>query len=307
MCRLRAVWLPGIDSCWPVYYEFSYAFLRVDAVLGDRLKTYDPHAAKGLSGALLDMASGLMKAELWFEFAKDEIQHRFRRSLLGVSWLVVSFAMFVAGVAYFFSGFASMPMDEFVFHVAIGYAAYLFIIGNLIDGCEVFTSSKIWIKAMPLPYSIHVYRSITRSVLALFMQFIIIAVLMIIYQKVPSITYLLAIPALLIYVLNAVFIQFLLGLVAARHRDLGHLVTSISRLLIFVTPILWSREGMVGQRAFIADLNPLTHYVEILRAPLMGVPPRLTSWITVIAITIVSGVVTLLVAAVFRRRLPYWL
>lgn len=276
-------------------------------MLGDRLKTYDPHAAKGLRGALLDMVSGLMKAELWFEFAKDEIQHRFRRSLLGVSWLFVSFAMFVAGVAYFFSGFASMPIDEYVFHVAIGYAAYLFIIGNLIDGCEVFTSSKIWIKAMPLPYSVHVYRSITRSVLTLSMQFIVIIALMAFYRKVPTIECLWAIPAMLVYVINAVFIQFLLGLIAARHRDLGHLVTSVSRLLIFVTPILWSREGMTGQRALIADLNPLTHYIEILRAPLMGAPPRLTSWITVIAITALSCIVTLLVASAFRRRLPYWL
>ena len=276
-------------------------------MLGDRLKTYDPHAAKGLRGALLDMASGLMKAELWFEFAKDEIQHRFRRSLLGVSWLFVSFAMFVAGVAYFFSGFVSMPMDQFVFHVAIGYAAYLFIIGNLIDGCEVFTSSKIWIKAMPLPYSVHVYRSITRSSLTFIMQFVMIIALMVVYKKAPSISHLWAIPATFIYLVNAVFIQYFLGLAAARHRDLGHLVTSISRLLIFVTPILWSREGMAGQRAFVADLNPLTHYVEILRAPLMGAPPRLTSWAIVIVITIISGAITLLVAAAFRRRLPYWL
>lgn len=268
---------------------------------------YDPHTARGFSGFLTDLVRGLAMVDLWRAFAMDEIQQRYRRSVLGVSWIVISFMMFVGGVAFFFSGFSDAPLSTFIFHVALGYAAFVFITGNFIDGCEVFTNSSVWIKAMPLPYSVHVYRSLFRSAVTFGLHLLVIIPVMVGFGWVPGLLTLWVLPALVLYLVNAVAAQYLLGLIAARFEDVGHLVTSVTRLLIFVTPILWVREGLQGARAMAADLNPLTHYVEIFRAPMMGVEPRLTSWLVVLALTIVLWSLTALAASAFRRRLPYWL
>jgi len=270
-------------------------------------RPYDPHTARGFGSFLIDLVRGLGMVDLWRAFALDEIQQRYRRSILGVSWIVISFTMFVGGVAFFFSGFSNAPLSEFIFHVALGYAAFIFITGNFIDGCDVFTNSSVWIKAMPLPYSVHVYRSLFRSVVTYGLQMLVIIPVMVGFGWKPSLITLWVIPAWAVYLLNAVAVQYLLGLVAARFEDVGHLVTSVTRLLIFVTPVLWVREGLEGSRAIAADLNPLTHYVEIFRAPMMGVEARLTSWLVVLALTLVLWCLTALAASMLRRRLPYWL
>ena len=270
-------------------------------------KIYDPHAARGVSGFLSDLWVGLSMVELWRAFAWDEIQHRYRRSALGISWIVLSFLMFVAGVSFFFAGFSGRGVESFVAYVAIGYAAFIFITGNFVDGCQVFTSSSVWIKAVSLPYSVHVYRSLFRSLLTFFLQMVVVIPILVWAGIRPGAVTLLFVPAVLVYLLNAVAVQYLLGLVAARFQDIGHLVTSIVRLMIFVTPILWVREGLEGARALAADPNPLTHYVEIFRAPLLGEMPRSTSWLVVVVLTVAVWGVVAMVAAAFRRRLPYWL
>jgi len=270
-------------------------------------RRYDLHAASGVRGFWMDLWAGLSMVELWRTFAWDEIQQRYRRSMLGVSWILLSFLMFVGGVSFFFSALSGWELQSFIVYVALGYAAFIFISGNFIDGCQVFTASHVWIKALSLPYSVHVYRSLFRSLLIFALQMAVVIPLMIWSGWVPGLVTLLVVPALAIYVLNAVAVQYLLGLIAARFQDVGHLVTSITRLLIFVTPILWVREGLDGARAFAADLNPLTHYVEIFRAPLLGEMPRMTSWAVVFGVTLGIWVAAALCAAVFRRRLPYWL
>ena len=270
-------------------------------------RRYDLHAASGVRGFWADLWAGLLMVELWRTFAWDEIQQRYRRSILGVSWIVLSFLMFVGGVSFFFSALSGQEIESYTVYVALGYAAFIFISGNFIDGCQVFTSSHVWIKAMSLPYSVHVYRSLFRSFLAFSLHMIVVVPIMIWSGWVPGLITLMVVPALAVYVLNAVAVQYLLGLIAARFEDVGHLVTSITRLLIFVTPILWVREGLDGARALAADWNPLTHYVEIFRAPFLGEMPRMTSWLVVFGVTFAVWLAAAVSAAIFRRRLPYWL
>lgn len=55
-----------------------------------------------IAGFFSDLVDGLRMSDLWRTFAWDEIQQRYRRSLLGVAWIVIAYAMFVGGVSIFF-------------------------------------------------------------------------------------------------------------------------------------------------------------------------------------------------------------
>ena len=84
------------------------------------------------------------------------------------------------------------------------------------------------------------------------------------------------------------------------------LITLIVTLTFFITPIFWKR-AMLSSRGFIADFNPLYHFIEILRAPLLGEAASWTSWIVTLGITGVGITATFLFFAIYLRRLPYWL
>lgn len=258
-------------------------------------------------GFFADLAAGLRMTDLWLTFAWDEIQQRYRRSILGVAWIVIAYAMFVGGVSIIFSAFTRQDGSFFVMHVAIGYAAFTFIVGNITDGCTVFTGARAWIHSIALPHSIHVYRSICRSIFIFGLQFIMAALIMISVGWRPSLLTLWVLPAILVFLLNAVAIQYLMGLISARFRDITHLVGSVTRLLLFVTPILWTRFDLRGMRSDLMDFNPVAHYVEIFRAPLMNMEPRPLSWIVVIGMTILVWIAAAIVASRVRQRLAYWL
>ncbi|KAA5803546.1 hypothetical protein F1654_06995 [Alkalicaulis satelles] len=260
-----------------------------------------------LAGFFSDLAAGLRMTDLWRTFAWDEMQQRYRRSMLGVLWIVIAYAIFVGGVSIIFSGFSRQDGAFFVMHVAIGYAAFTFITGNIVDGCQVFVGARAWIHSIALPHSIHVYRSICRSIFTFALQFVVALAIMIAAGWRPTLTGLWVLPAIAVFLLNAVAIQYLMGLISARFRDITHLVTSITRLLLFVTPILWTRFDLRGVRSTIADFNPVAHYVEIFRAPLMNLDPRPLSWAVVLVLTGLIWLGAIIAAARMRRRLAYWL
>jgi|TARA_R110000868_G_scaffold101630_1_gene279666 ABC-type polysaccharide/polyol phosphate export permease len=254
-----------------------------------------------------DLVAGFLMSDLWRTFAWDEVQKRYRRSMLGVVWIVVSYAILVGGVSIFFSAFSSADPFRFLTHVAIGYAAFNFFSSNITDGCRVFSGSANWIKSISLPYSIYVYKTMFRSIYVFSLQMTVALAVMLASGWRPSLVTLYIFPAMALYLINAVPIQYALGLLSARYRDLEHLVSSIMRLMIFMTPILWVREERTGIRADLADLNPFTHFLEVFRAPLMDVAPRLISWEVVLGVTVFVWVAAIVIAISIRRRLPYWL
>jgi ABC-2 type transport system permease protein len=54
-------------------------------------------------------------------------------------------------------------------------------------------------------------------------------------------------------------------------------------------------------------LNPFYHFVQILRAPLIGQSVNVGSWYVVVGITIAGWVLALVVMRNYRARVSYWL
>lgn len=254
-----------------------------------------------------DVRAGFSMYDIWLAFAWDEMQARYRRSVLGILWIIISYGIFVVGIAAFFGGFAEMGLASFTLYVALGYAVFQFLVGNVVDGCQVFASSAIWIKSTSLPYSVYVYKSIFRALFPFGLQMVIVGAVMVFLQIPLTWKALMVFPALAAFLATATALQYLLGLIAARFRDVTHLIDSITRILIFMTPVLWVREERSGLTALVADLNPLTHYVEIFRAPIMGVDARPLSWLVVVGVTLGLWLVAAGAMARMRRRLPFWI
>jgi len=261
----------------------------------------------GMAAFFADIVQGISKVDVWFTFAMDDMQQRYRRSALGLLWIMLSYAVFVGGISFFFGAFSQASPERFIAYVAIGYAMFAFLMAQIQDGCQVFVNASTWIKSVSMPFSIHVLRSIFRAIFTLALNLIVAFSAMLIMGWRPEFVALLCLPGFVVYLINAVAVQYTFGLIAARYRDVAHLTNSITRIMIFMTPILWVREEMSGARAIVADLNPLTHYIEIIRAPLLGDMPRISSWIIVLLITVLVWVIAAAAGAHMRRRLPYWI
>lgn len=257
-------------------------------------------------GAWQDVIQGLQCKDVWIAFAWDEIQNRYRRSVLGLAWLVVSYFLFVTCIATFFGGFSGLAGREFVVSVAFGYAFFAFMQAAIVDGCAVFSSAGGWVKSASLPYSIYVFKGLARNLFPLCIHLCCALVISPFFGWRPTAEFLLVLPAFFVILLTAIAVQYTLGLLAARMRDIGHLVQALARLLFFVTPILWVYEETGGLRRRIADVNPFTHFIEMVRDPIIGAPLEPNQWKTAILLCLLSWALYFGVAGLIRRKLPFW-
>ena len=138
----------------------------------------------------------------------------------------------------------------------------------------MFVANEGLIKQLPTPLSVHVYRLVWRQTILFAHNIVIYVVIAMIFPKPWKWTDLSVFPALAadraeLHLGVAVF-----GIVGTRFRDIGPLLNSLVQLLFFMTPIIWNDQTLqaqgAGQWRWVVELNPLYHYLDIVRAPLLG-------------------------------------
>jgi ABC-type polysaccharide/polyol phosphate export permease len=161
------------------------------------------------------------------------------------------------------------------------------------------------IKEVRLPYSLHIFRVIWRNMIMFGHNLVVYLVVAVIYGIKPSLATILVVPALLLLVVNAVSVGLLVSIVCARFRDVPQIIVSLLQIMFFVTPIIWQPE-LLRDHYFLVDSNPFYHFVEIVRAPMLGQPVAPTTWLYVGATTVVGWLLALTCLGRYRRFIPYW-
>lgn len=171
--------------------------------------------------------------------------------------------------------------------------------------CFAFISAEGIIKQQKLPMSIHVLRVIYKNMIVYLHNFVIVALVLFFYPPQISLDLLLFPLALFFFLINAIWVGMLLGMVSARFRDIPQIVGSLMTVALFVTPVMWKAD-MLGNKIFIAQVNPIFHFLEIMRQPLLGGQLPFLSWFVVITITLLGYIVLMAVFTRFRTRIAFW-
>lgn len=262
--------------------------------------------------AVGDLRQGLHQRELWLSLGWQDIKQRYRRSTLGPLWITIATGVMAIALGFLYSILFQIPLAEFLPHVTVGLIMWGFISGCIKEGAEVFIANEGLIKQLPSALSVHVYRLVWRQFLFLLHNLVIWVVLMIVFPRPLGWELLLSVLGLGVLMINGVWVAMLFGILATRFRDIAPLLDSMVQLLFYMTPIVWTTQtlyeqgGEIADRARIAELNPLYHYLEIVRAPMLGQPVAAYHWWVVLGCTAVGLLLAFLALRKFRARVPYW-
>jgi lipopolysaccharide transport system permease protein len=102
------------------------------------------------------------------------------------------------------------------------------------------------------------------------------------------------------------WIALVAAVVSARYRDVPVLIQNIINVLFWFTPLMYYPEQL-GRKRFLADYNPFTHMIALVREPLLGGAPTLNDWLVVGTLAILGWAGTFLFFARYRARIVYWL
>ena len=272
----------------------------------------EPSGSKTFAAAWHDLVRGFNQHELWLQLGWQDIKQRYRRSVLGPLWITIATGVMAAALGLLYSVLFKIPVAQFLPHVTVGLIMWTFISGCIKEGAQVFIDNEGLIKQLPSALSVHVYRLVWKQTLFLGHNLIIWVALMVIFLRPLGWDFLLAIPALMLLVANGVWVSMFFGIIATRYRDVAPLLEAGTQLLFYVTPIVWMTQtlkdqgGAISDRAKLAQLNPLYHYMEVVRAPLIGADLPVYHWWVVLGCTVAGLTIALLAMRQWRFRVSYW-
>ena len=257
--------------------------------------------------ALRDLSAARQRWPLIVYLAWHDIRARYRRSVLGPSWLTISVAVQVGALGLVYGGLFHLDISTYLPHLATGMTVWALIASTINEGCLCFIQSEGFLKGGALPKSMFPARVALRCLFNFGHDVIIVLIVLAIFPPDFGWQSFLCIPGLALLIVNGFWIGLLAGLLCARFRDLPPIVTSVLQVAFFVTPVIWVGKSLQGHTAVLLSFNPFAVFLSLVRDPLLGQFVPLSRWVTAVGITVAGLSLAFLVFARFRARLTYWL
>ncbi|MFF0145239.1 galactan export ABC transporter permease subunit Wzm/RfbD [Amycolatopsis sulphurea] len=291
--------------------------------------------SKSFRRALADLGAGLRARELWALLAWQDIKQRYRRSSLGPLWITVGMAVTALALGVVNSALFGTSISTLLPSITTGLILWNFMNGCIVEGSQTFIDNEGMIKQLPAPVSVYALRTVWRQALYLMHNLVVYVLILVIFfgklshpyrlvEKAGALLHpglgwevVLALPGLALLLFNGAWVVLLLGVVSTRFRDVPPVIQSFITMLFYATPIMWSmdqvrvmnqgsKDGFGSLAVQVLQLNPVYHFVEIVRAPLVGQQQSWTHWAVVGAATVVGWALALAVLRNYRARVPYW-
>jgi len=244
---------------------------------------------------------------MWSLLGWYDIKQRYRRSLIGPFWITISTGVMVGSIGLMFSTIFKSSVREFLPYFAIGQITWLLLSAQLTDACTMFVQSQSIIKQVSLPLSVHVLRKLWYNIILFLHNFLIIIIVLTIAGNGFLWEYFLIIPAVILILILLFLLSVILGIICTRFRDITQIVTVFLQLIYFFTPIFWMKKSLASKHAWVTDLNPFYHIIELVRSPLLGKSPDVYHWVSLLIYIALAAVITFFFIRRFRDRVAYWL
>lgn len=262
-----------------------------------------PQAAAIISDELI---AGLRAWPVWLVMGWDDIRQRYRRSVLGPFWITLSMGVFILILGVIYSRLFHTALENYIPFLTAGYITWGLISTTTNESCNVFLENSRIIKQIKLPYATYVMRVLWRNFIV-YMHTIVIYIPVAIYFRVePTPMTLYVIPGLFLLVVNQIWVTVVLGILSTRYRDIQPIVITAIQLAMFATPIMWMT-GSAANLELVANMNPIYHMIELVRAPLLGTAPELRSWLVAGGMAVVGWAAASALMVRAARRIVYWL
>jgi ABC-type polysaccharide/polyol phosphate export permease len=265
-----------------------------------------PVRRSALEQGFRDLYAGLAAWRLWTMLGWNDIRQRYRRSLIGPFWITISMAIFTVLLGVIYSRIFNLEISFYLPYIAAGLITWGLISSTVIESTGSFIEGVAIIRQMPLPLSIFVLRTVWRCLIVFAHTIVLLIPLELWFNVHVTPVLLLFVPGLALVMLNQIWMALVIGLLSTRFRDIPPLIATAVQVMMFATPIMWPVDAL-GDARFIADVNPVYHLVDVIRAPILGAVPSALSYVYVVGMIVVGYLVAAWLLFRSSKRLVYWL
>ncbi|GAB6853385.1 ABC transporter permease [Asaia astilbis] len=254
-----------------------------------------------------DLASGLRSWRLAATLGWTDIRLRYRGSVLGPLWMTISAAIMVASMGVIYARLFHMNLREYLPFLSLSLALWQVGLASLIqESCTCFIEAEAAIHAIKLPFSLQALRLLVRNAIVFAHSIVVPISVFVIYGVFPGLISLAALPGLVLWLIDGFAACLLLGALCARFRDIAPIIAAFLQIAFYVTPIIWKPSQLKPHQMHYLILNPFYDLMELVRGPVLGILPSLSSVVVATGLSIVWCTTAFLVFTRTRARLAFW-
>ncbi len=205
---------------------------------------------------------------VWHLFRRDFVVG-FRQKLLGYLWIVLVPLIGIASFVFMQStgilnpGDIGYPYTVFVFIGTTLWTIFMAAMGNVANGLIGNTDLVMRTNIPKIGLAVTGLATLSYSIIV---GFVVLAIVMITVQMLPSPWAILYPFAMLPIILLGVGMGLILSVVGAVARDVTGIATTVINLVMYVTPVIFETKFEHPVLQFIVRWNPLTYLVDTPRS-----------------------------------------
>jgi ABC-type polysaccharide/polyol phosphate export permease len=228
-------------------------------------------------------------------------------SRLGRAWPTIGLGIRIAFVGSVFGLVLGSRTEDYVPWLATGWAVWGMISSSLSATSTTYTDNKGLMLAVPMPKEAFVVKVIVKELLVLAQNSTLILLVVLAFRVPINPNMILFVPGLLLTSIFLYGVGLIFASLVAKYKDFGPFISSIIGVMFFTLPIMWKPESIKSELAyFILGLNPLYHFLQIVRLPLIGQSPTGANYLLALAGAGVVFAVGLVVMKTTRNKIVYW-
>lgn len=254
------------------------------------------------------------QAQIILQLAVDDAVSASERTFLGLFWEPLSYCVVLVVLGPLYARIMGIPLWDYMVYFASGWFAWKLLSGFVTHGCTTFWRHRRLINDVNLPMWFYPFsQSITQFMLGL-LVLPVLALLLVWKGDIDVLSMVMLVPALFVLLATGFALAVILGYLSVVIRDTHLIVDNAMRILFFVTPVIWQVESLATAgldaprvRALYVDLNPVYHYLEVVRSPLMGQDAAMMNWLVVLGLTLLLSLVAAYILGTRAHLIAYHL
>lgn len=264
--------------------------------------------SSGVDKAWKDIGESLRKFHLIGTLGWQDVATRYRRSRVGAFWLTINITVMIGALGLVFGTLFGQPLREFLPYLAVGLVMWSFMSASINEGCTALSDASGIVLQVKMPLWVHIARVMWKNLIILGHNLLIVPLVFLVFWRPVSPVAFLAIPGLVLIILNLLWMMMIVSVVCARFRDITQIVTNAVQVLFYLTPVIWSAEIMTNRvGSTLLYGNPFYSLITIVRAPLLGDMPSALNWAIAAGMAVIGWIVALWFYGNRLKRVPYWL
>lgn len=207
-----------------------------------------------------------------------DIKLKYRRSVIGLLWSVLNPLLMMIVITAVFQHLFRFEIENFAVYYLTGWVIYNFVVEATSGALTSVIGASSLIRKVYIPKYIFPMQKCIFSFVNMLFSLVALFVVMLVL-KVEFTWYILLIPIpMVLALIFSVGLGMILSTVAVFFRDMIHLYGVFTMVWMYLTPIIYPEEILVGAMRTIMKLNPLYYYVDCFRQlTLYGTLPEMSS------------------------------